>query len=216
MHGTTPYTYIERLHQELLHRKFVAFSRVLLAGEVVAGCLLKRPPIQRQLEYKDFLGDSTGEEDEGVLNLDLLCSDGRLGDAGLEQLVIAHAAEWAREAGYSLLAAGPASALTILTDKVDLNWTLASKAVPILHNRISSILYCDLARCSYLPYDFYYYCYEGDRACLHYIVNVMPDSSPVVRFLNSTTGIDKRVYTRHGLVQDMVSESGIDCALICR
>jgi hypothetical protein len=71
-----------------------------------------------------------------------------------------------------------------------------------------------LRRCSYLSQDVHYYSHDEKGSCLHYIANVEPARSLVVRLLSSLVHIEKRVYTRHARIHEVLSTAGIECEFL--
>jgi hypothetical protein len=217
LHGVPFYLNIEGLHQRLLKREYEVFIRATLDREVVAGCLLRRASAGQAEDYRELLTGRGGEDYAGgerdVLVFDMLAIDERFGGE-LSQLTFAQAATWARSNGYTLLSTTPTSALVVSSDTLEPAWTFGGESVPVLHRRAGALLYCDLARCSHLPRDFFYIADEQPSPCLYYVANLSGGEPRAVRLLNSVTGIRKHVYTRRPQLWEAALGAGVDCTLL--
>lgn len=212
--GTASYNYIEWLHHALLENEFLAFIRAFSGDEVVAGCLLKRSSPEALRECRERLEPPAPRgETEGVI-LDLMCTDVRFEGHRINELLISNAAQWAQQNGYSFLSTNKTAPLLMTSAKDNLILRGDHETIPVLHQKNSSLLYCDLHRCSYLAQDFYYYSYYESEPYIHYVANIMPPFSQSVRLLNSIAKIEKRAYTRHPSMYRALSEAGIACELI--
>lgn len=210
--------YVEDLNRRLLDGDFVVFIRATAGGEVVAGCLLRRPR-SREADGDVSLPGGLRLRDEniaeeGVLFFDLLAADPRFQDDGLARLMLARAAGWARRAGYGWLSTPPRSPVSVNSDGYDATWTFGAEGRPVFYGADGALLYCDLTRCSYLPRDIYYYADEPPGPCLYYVANACGERSQAVDMLNSVAGVRKRVYTRRPQLQRAIAEAGIECTLL--
>jgi hypothetical protein len=216
--GVPFYIYIENLHQRLLNRELVVFTRVIFDGEVVGGCLLNRVSLGEEQEYRDSLNSSSTGVDPNVevkiVVLDIFAIDQRFAERGLTQLLLYQTAQWAQHNGYAALATAPMPAVHIDSGRDNMELMFGGEASLVRHQRPGALLYCDLARCCYLQHDFFYFTDEQPMPCLYYVANVLPDASKAIRLLNSIKGINKRVYTRHLNVQRVVAAAGLDCVLL--
>lgn len=211
--GSTTYQYIEAFHEALFERRFVALIRASHEGEVVGGCLLRHTPAEELRGDRDAIGTRAGHEAEGV-TLDVICPDVRFKDYGADDLLIFHAARWAREAGFSFLSTTRGPALAVGPRRKGALHAYGSKTIPVFHQETASFLYCDLRRCAHLQQDFYYYTCDGETRRLHYVANDLTPGADPLRLLNSVTGVEKRAYTRHVSLHAALSAAGIACELV--
>jgi len=210
---TSDYRYLEPFHSNLLERRFIALIRGLNRDQTVAGLLLRHPTAVELESYSKRLkpGASIGETDIAIV--DVLSVDERSRHA---RSLVQHAAEWARNAGYSFLSSLPTSALITNETEIENDWTLQSKSITVWQEDKSALLHWDLRRCLYLSHDVYYYSLsnDNDEVSLHYIANVSPRHSRLLRLLSSTIDIEKKVYTRQTSVCAALSTAGIECEFL--
>jgi len=208
---TSNYCYLEPFHSNLLERKFIALIRCRYEDGTGADLLLRQPTAVELDTYRALLRTcaSIGEADVAIV--DVLSANG-----GSRQLMslVQRASEWARAAGYSFLSSLPTSALVIGENENEDDWTLESETISVWSEGNTALLYCDLRRCSYLSSDIYYYSLSGSEMCLHYVANVVPRRSGILRLLNSTIDMEKRVYTRHATVRAAISAAGVECEFL--
>jgi hypothetical protein len=212
--GTASYNYIEWLHHALLENEFLAFIRAFSGDEVIAGCLLKRSSPEALRDCRERLEPPAPSGKTEGLILDLMCMDVRFEGHGINELLISNAAQWAQQNGYSFLSTTQTAPLMMTSAEDNLILRGGHETIPVLHQKNSGLLYCDLHRCSYLRQDFYYYSYDESAPYIHYVANILPPFSQSVRLLNSIAKIEKRAYTRHPSMYSALSEAGIACELI--
>jgi hypothetical protein len=203
------YRYLEPFHSNLLERRFIALIRGVYEDRTVAGLLLRHSTAVELDAYRARLGASVGEAEVAIVDV-LSLDEGSKHWRSLVQ----RASEWAREAGYSFLSSLPTSALITNENEFEDDWTLENETTTVGQEANSALLYCDLRRCSYFSNDIYYYSLSGNEVSLHYVANVSPHHSGIVRLLNSTIGIEKKVYTRHASVREALSAAGIECEFL--
>jgi hypothetical protein len=211
MRKTSNYCYLEPFHSNMLESRFIALIRNRHEDRTVAGLLLRRPATIELDAYQARLSASASIEEADVAIVDVLSADG--GSRQLKSL-IQRASEWARAAGYSFLSSPLTSALVTGENENDDDWTLEGETITVWPELDHALLYCDLRRCTYLSSDIYYYSLSGDKVCLHYVANVLPHRSGILRLLNSTIDMEKRVYTRHAAVRAALSAAGVECEFL--
>lgn len=216
--GVPFYMFIENLHQRLLNRELIVFTCVSFDGEVVGGCLLNRVSSGEEQNYRDSLNSTSTDVapniEMNIAVLDMFAIDQRFADQGLTQLLLYQTAQWAQQNCFAALATAPMTALQVNSRRDNMDLVFGGEASLVLHKRPDALLYCDLARCSYLPYDFFYFTNEEPTPCLSYVANVVTEKSKAISMLNSITGIKKQVYTRHLNMQRIISAAGLDCVLL--
>ena len=200
------YYYLEPFYSNLLDRRFIALVHGVYEDRMVAGLLLRHPTAVELDAYRARLSP-----DASIAIVDVLSTGA--GSKHVKPLV-RRASEWARDAGYSFLSSRPANALvTDGNDKHD-DWILESENITVWQEDTNALLYCDLRRCSYFSNDIYFYSFSGDELSLHYVANVLPRYSGILRLLSSTNDLDKRIYTRHAPVRAALSAAGIECEFL--
>jgi hypothetical protein len=214
LRGHTSYTYIEWLHQELLDRQFIAFVRMIFMGQVIGGCLLRRLSPAALSEHNALPETTLHLTEWDIVEIALFSGNAQFKDLELERLLLSHVAQWSRQEDYSFLSVTMEPGLIVDSDKENARWLDGVRLKPVLHDRLTSFLYCDLHRCSYLARDFHYYSYEEGEPCLHYIANVLPDFSQSLSFMNSLSGIKKIAYTRQLEMHTLLSNAGVECQLL--
>ena len=202
-----PNYYLEQFYSSLLRGKFIALIRGIDRDRAVAGVLLRHPTAVELDAYRARLGSGIGE----VAIVDVLSTGAR--SERLKSLV-QRAVEWARDAGYNFLSTLPGSALIADENEINDDWILDSENITVWQEEQAALLYCDLRRCSYLSNDIYFYAFSGDEMSLNYVANVLPRESDILRRLNSTRDLNKRVYTRHAPVRAALSAAGIECEFL--
>lgn len=218
LRGTPSYLYIEELNRRLLGREFAVFIRATLGGEVVAGCLLRHAPAEQAGDYAALLGRPGAEVESGagseVLFVDMLAFNQGFADGELARFTFSHAVTWARRNGYALLSTLQTQSLGVCSDTLDAAWAFGGEALPVSHGDGGAFLYCDPARCCYLPQDFYYFAGESASPCFYYFANAPGEGSQAVSLLKSVRGVRKHVYTRRPRLRQAVSQLGVECTLV--
>lgn len=207
--NVSSYHYFETFYSILLERRFIALIRGSFKDGTVAALLLRQPTAVELNAYRARLGPGTSTKEVAIV--DVLSVDA--GSKNLKSLV-QRAVEWARDAGYNFLSSLPANALVTDGNESHDDWILENENVTVWQEEKTALLYCDLRRCSYLPKDIYFYSFSGTEVLLHYVANVLPRNSGVLRLLNSTVDLNKRVYTRHAPVRAALSAAGIECEFL--
>lgn len=207
--NVSSYSYFETFYSILLERRFIALIRGSFEDGTVVALLLKEPTAVELNAYRACLGPGTSTKEVAIV--DVLSVDA--GSKNLKSLV-QRAAEWARDAGYNFLSSIPTNALVTDGKESHDDWILESENVTVWQEEKAALLYCDLRRCSYFANDIYFYSLSGNELSLHYVANVLPRNSGVLRLLNSTVDLNKRVYTRHAPVRAALSAAGIECEFL--
>ena len=198
LHRVSHYYYLEPFYSNLLDRKFIALTR-----GTVDGLLLRHPTAVELDAYRARLGPGAS-----VAIVDVMSTNVR------SKSLVQRASEWARDAGYDFLSSHPASALVTDGNEIHDDWILESKNITVWQEEQVAFLYFDLRRCSYFSNDIYFYAFSGEELSLHYVANVLPCHSGILRLLKSTIDLDKRVYTRHAPVRAALSAAGMECELL--
>ena len=193
--------YLEPFYSKLLERRFIALIRGVYEGRTVAGLLLRQPTAVELNAYRARLDPGAS-----IAIVDVLSTGSRA--------LVQRAAEWARDAGYSFLSTRPTSALVTDANEIQNDWILETENITIWQEEQAALLYCDLRRCSYFSNDIYFYSFAGDELSLNYVANVLPSESRILRLLNSTIDMNKKVYTRHAPVRAALSAAGIECEFL--
>lgn len=227
--GQALYTHAERLHAEVLGRRFVAFARARLGRRAAAGCLLRRldaADLGRGEGPADVStgdgaeaagrhGEKSAAPDEGnVVGLALFAVHPEFRGRGLDRLTLEGAARWARREGYSFMLAATEPGLVVDGEGEDASWLDGWTTTALAHGGAGALLYCDLERCCQLARDFYYYSREDGGPRLHYVANAAPETSRAVRFLGSLAGLRKLAHTRHAQTWVELARAGVECELL--
>lgn len=211
---TLAYRYLHQLQSALLERKFIALISLSRGIEKLGGLLLRHPSAAELAGYQQRLKTAAAIARTDLAIIDLICIDARLAQIKLKRTLVRRAAQWMQEAGYSFLSSAPVTNLVVSENECDEDWILKPEVIPVWQENNSALLYCDLRRCSYLSQDVHYYSHDEKGSCLHYIANVEPARSLVVRLLSSLVHIEKRVYTRHARIHEVLSTAGIECEFL--
>ena|SRR5215212_9426318 len=200
------YYYLEPFYSNLLEGRFIVLIRCVYENRMVAGLLLRHPTAVELDAYRARLSPGAS-----IAIVDVLSTGA--GSKHVKPLV-RRASDWARDAGYSFLSSLPANPIVTDGNEIQDDWILENENITVWQEQTNALLYCDLRRCLYFSNDIYFYSFSGDELSLHYVANVLPCHSGILRLLNSTSDLDKRIYTRHAPVRAALSAAGIECEFL--
>jgi hypothetical protein len=209
---TSDYRYLEPFHLALLEHRFIVLIRALRSGRTIAGLLLRCPTAVELKSYRERLHCSRSIEETDVAIVDVLSTGAS--PRNMVRALVQHAAQWARESGYSFLSSLPVAALFTTEHETEEDYTVENEAITVWQDGASVLLYCDISRCSYFATDIYYYSLCGKGLSLSYVANVPPQQSVIVRLLESTPHLETNVYTRHPKVRTALLDAGIECEFL--